>query len=194
MNNRIQNILWTEIIRPQPFKMTDLIGQMVSVWLCEHPYCTDSHILLFLLLTNVLIVSRSGWKLLLNALNANGPDAWPSGQRRGSVVWVSRANAYGTNTTRLYVPILQTGAVVKQPVRGPPCLTVFDAQFGPAFKMFLVVLWSASTASTTGTSGLDSASGLRRVQVLKPPASVLRVSFLSTSIYTLGPFFGHSSV
>ena len=43
-----------------------------GTWFYEHPYCTDSHILLFFFfLTNVLHVSRFGEKCLLNVLNVN---------------------------------------------------------------------------------------------------------------------------
>ena len=46
---------------------------MALTWFYEHPYCTDSHLLLFLfLLTNVLIVSHIKKRLkALNALNVN---------------------------------------------------------------------------------------------------------------------------
>jgi hypothetical protein len=45
---------------------------IVSAWFYEHPHCTDSDILLFFfLLTNVRILSRFGYRPLLNALRVN---------------------------------------------------------------------------------------------------------------------------
>ena len=54
----------------------DLVGHypllrqllVLDTWFYEHPYRTDSHILLLFLLTNVLIVSRFGYKRLLMLL------------------------------------------------------------------------------------------------------------------------------
>ena len=49
------------------------LKKVLSYWclLYEHPYCTDSDILLFLLPTNVLIVRHFGSKRRPNVLNVN---------------------------------------------------------------------------------------------------------------------------
>ena len=44
---------------------------MLCTCFYEQPNCTHNDILFLLLLTNVLIVNRFGWKRLLNALNVN---------------------------------------------------------------------------------------------------------------------------
>ena len=49
-----------------------IVSARALLSLTVHPYCTDGDILLFLyLLANVPIVSRFGYKRLLNALNIN---------------------------------------------------------------------------------------------------------------------------